>query len=68
MIAILIQLVIVLLIIGVIWWAINALMPFVPLPSPIPEIIRVLLIVILALVVIYYALIPLMHAIPHAGI
>ena len=65
MIAALIQLIIVLLIVGVIWWALNALIPLIPLPAPFAQIIHVLLIVILALVVIYYALLPLLHLVPH---
>lgn len=49
----LINVIIVLLVAGVIWWAINALLPLMPLPDPIPQVIRVLLIVILCIVVIY---------------
>lgn len=63
MIGILINLVIVLLIIGVIWYAITALLPLVPLPGPVAQVINVLLIVIFALVIIFYVLIPLLHQI-----
>ena len=61
MIALLIQVIIVLLIVGVVWWAIEALLPLVPLPGPFAQIVRVLLIVILALILIFYILVPLLH-------
>jgi hypothetical protein len=53
MVAALINLVVVLLIVGVIWWAIEQLLPLIPLPAPIAQVVRVLLIVILALVIIF---------------
>ena len=61
MIEALIHLVVVLLIVGVIWWAVNAIVPLIPLPAPFAQIIQVLLILILALVLIFYALLPLLH-------
>jgi hypothetical protein len=64
MIELLIQLVIVLLIAGLVWWIIEQLLPLVPMPGPIARVIRVLVIAIIALIVIYYALIPLLHEIP----
>ena len=66
--AVLIQLIVVLIIVGVVWWAIEQLLPLVPLPGPIAQIIRVLLVVVLVLVVVFYAIIPLLHLIPHAGL
>lgn len=65
MVGILIHLVVVLLIVGVIWWAIEQLLPLVPLPSPVGQVVRVLLIVILALVIIEYALLPLLGTAGH---
>ena len=53
MIPALIQLVVTLLIVGVIWWAVTAILGLIPLPAPIAQIVNVLLIVILALIVIY---------------
>jgi hypothetical protein len=53
MIASLINLLIVLLIVGVIWWAINAVLALIPLPAPIGQIVRIILILILCLIVIY---------------
>ena len=61
MVAILIQAIIVLLIIGVVWWAVEQLLPMIPLPALIHQIIRILIIVVLALVLIFYVLVPLLN-------
>lgn len=52
MIAALINLLIVLLIVGVIWWAVRAILALIPLPAPIGQIVNIILILILALIVI----------------
>lgn len=52
MIGALISLLITLLIVGVLWWAITAVMALLPLPAPFPQIIRIVLILILCLIVI----------------
>ena len=61
MIEALVHLIVVLLIVGVIWWAVLAILPLIPLPAPIGQIVHVLLIVVLALILIFYALLPLLH-------
>ena len=66
MIEALIHLVVVLVIVGVIWWAVNSIILLIPLPAPFAQIIQVLLILILALVLIFYALLPLLHLGTHA--
>lgn len=53
MIPTLLQLVFVLLIAGVLWWALQQLLPLIPLPDPIRTVVYVLLVVIFALVLIY---------------
>jgi len=52
----LIGIIIALLILGVIWWAIQQLLPMIPLPEPIRKIVYVLLVVIVALIAIYIIL------------
>lgn len=52
MIASLINLLVVLLIVGVIWWAVTAIIGLIPLPAPIGQIVRIILILILCLIVI----------------
>lgn len=65
MIDVLIHLVVVLLLVGVTWWAVHEILPLIPLPAPIVAVVRVLLIVILAIILIY-ALLPLLHLSVHA--
>lgn len=56
MIGTLIGIIITLIILGVIWWAINQLLPLIPLPEPFARIVHILLIVILVLIVIWVIL------------
>lgn len=53
MIATLIQIILLLIVIGVIWWAVQQLLPLIPLPEPFRRIVYVLMIVILVLIVVY---------------
>jgi hypothetical protein len=48
--------IIVLIILGVLWWAIQQLLPLIPLPEPFRKIIYVLMVVILVLVVLWVIL------------
>jgi hypothetical protein len=56
MIGTLIGIIVLLIVVGVIWWAIQQLLPLIPLPEPFARIINVLLIVILVLIVLYVIL------------
>jgi hypothetical protein len=56
MIGTLISIIVTLIIVGVIWWAIQQILPLLPLPEPFRKIIYVLLIVILVLIVIWVLL------------
>ena len=49
----LIGIIFVIIILGVIWWAINQLLPLIPLPQPFARIVHVLLIVILVCIVLW---------------
>lgn len=53
----LVGIIVVLIILGVIWWAVTQLLPLIPLPEPFARIIHVLLIVILVLVVVWVILV-----------
>lgn len=46
-----------LIILGVVWWAITQLLPLIPLPEPFNRIIHVLLIVILVFIVLWVILV-----------
>lgn len=63
MIETLISVLILLVIVGLIWWAATTIIGVIPLPEPIKTVVNVLLIVILCLVVVY-ALLPLVHLPP----
>jgi hypothetical protein len=56
MIGALIGVIVTLIIVGVLWWAVEQLLPLIPLPPPFRQIIRVLMIVILVLIVVYVIL------------
>ena len=56
MIGALIGIIITLIIVGVLWWAVEQLLPLIPLPAPFAQIIRVLMVVILVLIVVYVIL------------
>lgn len=53
MIGTLIGIIFTVIIIGVIWWAIQQLLPLMPIAEPFATIVRVLMTVILVLVVVY---------------
>lgn len=56
MIGTLIGIIITLIIVGVLWWAIQQLLPLIPLPDPFRRIVYVLMVVILVLIVVYVIL------------
>lgn len=53
MISTLIGIIFALIILGVVWWAIQQLLPLIPLPEPFARIIYVLMVVILVLIVLW---------------
>lgn len=53
MIGTIIGIIIVLIVVGVIWWGIQQLLPLIPLPEPFRRIIHVLMILILVLIVLW---------------
>lgn len=57
MIGTLIGIIILLIIVGVIWWAVQQLLPLIPLPEPFARIIYVLMVVVLVLIVLYVILV-----------
>ena len=63
----LIGIIVTLIILGVIWWAINQLLPLIPIAEPFSTIIRVLMTVILVLIVLWIILVLLGAAGVHVG-
>jgi hypothetical protein len=66
-IGVLISIIITLIIVGVIWWAIQQLLPLIPIGEPFLTIIRVLLTVVLVLIVLWVLLTLLGVAGVHVG-
>lgn len=52
----LIYIIVALIVIGVIFWAVQQLLPLIPLPEPIRRVVYVLLVVILVIVLVYVIL------------
>jgi hypothetical protein len=63
----LISIIITLIIIGVIWWGVQQLLPLIPLGEPFRTIIRVLMTVILVLIVVWILVVLLGAAGVHVG-
>ena len=53
MIGLLIGLIFLCIVLGVVWWAINQLLPLIPLAEPFKTIVRVLMVLILVIIVLY---------------
>lgn len=53
MIGTLIGIIFLCIVLGVVWWAVQQLLPLIPLAEPFRTIIRVLMMVILVLIVLY---------------
>lgn len=56
MIALLIHVLILLLVFGLVWWAVTAILKVMPVPEPFKTIIYVILVVLACLVLLYYIL------------
>lgn len=56
MIGTIIGIIIVLIILGVVWWGIQQLLPLIPLPEPFARIIHVLLVVLMVIIVLWVIL------------
>lgn len=54
MLGTLIGLVLIVILLGVIWWGVQQLMPLIPMAEPFRTILRVLLVVVFAIIVIYF--------------
>ena len=65
MLSVLISAIIILIVAGVLFWAVTQLLPLIPLPEPFARIIYVLLVVVLVLVLVLYVLVPLLSSLTH---
>jgi len=61
-----IELIIVLLICGFIYWVVLKLLPLAPIAEPFMTWINVLIIILIGAIVLFYAIIPLLRMLPRA--
>ena len=66
--ALIIQLIIVMLICGFIYWAFLQIMPLLPIAEPFASVIRVMVIILVGAIVLFYAIIPLLNSLGHLNI
>lgn len=63
-----IQLIIVLLVCGFLYWCFLKLMPLAPIAEPFASIINVLVLILVGAIILFYAIIPLLQALGHMHI
>lgn len=68
MVSLIVQIIIVLLIAGFIYWAVNAILAVTPIADPFRTIINVLIMVLVFAIVLFYAVIPLLNSLGHLNI
>jgi len=60
-----VQIIIILLIAGFIYWAWLKLSPLMPIAEPFASVINVLIVILIGAIVLFYAIIPLLHQLGH---
>ena len=63
-----IQLIIVLLVCGFLYWVWLKLAPLMPIAEPFASIINVLIVILIGAIVLFYVIIPLLHELGHMPI
>ncbi len=62
--ALLIQIIIVLIVIGVIYWAVGKIVDLVPMDAWFKQVIQTILLIAVVIIVVFYVLVPLLHQLP----
>lgn len=60
-----VQIIIVMLVCGFVYWVWLKLAPLMPVAEPFASIINVLVVILIGAIVLFYGIIPLLHALPH---
>lgn len=68
MINLIIQIIIVLLVCGFLWWAFTAILAVMPIGEPFRTIINVLLMILVFAIVLFYAIIPILNSLGHLSL
>lgn len=63
-----IQLIIVMLVCGFVYWAWLKFSPYMPIAEPFAGIVNVLIVVLIGAIVLFYAIIPLLHSLGHLSL
>ncbi len=63
--ALIIQLIIVMLICGFVYWAYLKLRPLFPIAEPFASVLDVLVVILIGAIVLFYAIIPLLNSLGH---
>jgi hypothetical protein len=63
-----IQIIIILLVAGFIYWCWLKLAPLMPIAEPFAGIINVLIVILIGAIVLFYAIIPILHQLGHIAI
>ena len=68
MLGAIIGLILTLIILGVIWWAAQQLLNLITIAEPFASVLNVLVVILIGAIVLFYAIIPLLHALGHMSI
>jgi hypothetical protein len=63
-----IQLIIVMLVCGFVYWCWLKLAPLMPIAEPFASVINVLIVILIGAIVLFYAIIPLLHQLGHISL
>ena len=63
-----IQLIIIMLVCGFVYWVWLKLAPLMPIAEPFASIINVMIIILIGAIVLFYAIIPLLHSLGHLSL
>lgn len=68
MVDLIVQLIIVVLICGFVYWAYLKLKPLIPIAEPFGTVLDVLVVILIGAIILFYAIIPLLNALGHVSL
>lgn len=68
MVDLIVQMIIVIIICGFIYWAYQKLIVLAPIASPFREVLDVLVVILVAAIIIFYVVIPMLHQLAHISV
>lgn len=67
MVDLIIQLIIVILVCGFVYWAYLKLIPLAPIAEPFASVLNVMVVILIGAIVLFYAIIPLLRVLGHVA-